>query len=1043
MGGIKSKLTKQLSNKTIPLSDYRLTSPFSQRGTKNTTNKGFLSLKGAQDLLWDQRRQMKSGRISIGGFDRLVRITKYTSLACLTLAILSTLVLNIISSYSYSKVNSNAEPVSNANTSDTSTLSNVGPTSISISISSYPSATGDTNDGNLSLSIPRGGGLVAGRHTVGINPGSEISTYSVKLTTGDENGNTDLVNQDGSTSSNNYSIKSLPYNNLNTPSMVIPLQNNTWGVAIPSLNTDNYPVVIYDDESAYENLINNPLTGTSTEIDSNAGKYRFTGLPSVTSSGVNTIYSYNLPSLPGSTSPLPKHDISVYYGVRVDHPESTPAGNYTAQVVYSVTAKLQEPVLTNIEPSTYELGSNESNTITITGKYLSTASKVYLTNTDTSAGNSGTQYDCTNLQLLSNDASGNTTLTCNIPTDTTNPAIEDPGTYSLTIETEGGTTTKEDAITYTKPSICRNNDPDSDCQVDIDDNMIPIAYDGYDGNGGGNWRIVTKEEIENNKGSWYDYGSKQWANAITLRDDYEGGCYFFRKDLLPERAVLWTSGDYCYDNETIQHYTPLELAKMIRDEPDTFMSLDNANSTLLNMDVSDGTSATEVILGYWVYIPRYAYEVQRRDAIDRVVDPQNFDIVFQTADEKNTPAPTCNSVDSVWVNGAPTADAGSDSANILSKDYRTGCWPNNRTYIANSSNTTWATHPAFTWQYTTETNGFDKTYELNGIWVGKFETTGKRTAPTVKPNQHANISERVGRFYSMARSIGYPDSNNIGGGSSDLDDPTDDLVQNSHHLSTATSHLFKNSEWGATVYLAHSKYGAGINKNYLRKSNVSKNGAYLARGSRDADGDSSAYSPTGCGPSNAGSAGSYIVNTILDEDTIESDLACGSAAKSYNGSDGVHASTTNNVYGIYDMAGGVDEDLAGNVTASDIQSTSWSAAYMKEQAKSPYVDLYKTSNGFGAKPSWSSGSSESNYNYDVCTFETCGGTATYETTIVQSNRGYDSWGDITSLFASSGGWFQRGEHSLESYASLFDSHYVTGNGYASDEGSRAALLVMP
>ena len=207
-----------------------------------------------------------------------------------------------------------------------------------------------------------------------------------------------------------------------------------------------------------------------------------------------------------------------------------------------------------------------------------------------------------------------------------------------------------------------------------------MVYEGYDGNGGGSWRIVTKEEIENNKGSWYDYGNKQWANAITLRDGYEGGCYFFRKDLLPERVVLWTSGDACYDNSTIQHYTPLELAKMIRDESSTFYSLlDNANASLFNVDVSDGTSATEVILGYWVYIPRYAYEVQRRDAIDRVVDPQNFDIVFQTADEKNTPAPSssCNSADKIWVsqpsgdNSTNNSNAGPNSSNVLAKDYRT------------------------------------------------------------------------------------------------------------------------------------------------------------------------------------------------------------------------------------------------------------------------------------------------------------------------------------------------------------------------------------
>ena len=563
--------------------------------------------------------------------------------------------------------------------------------------------------------------------------------------------------------------------------------------------------------------------------------------------------------------------------------------------------------------------------------------------------------------------------------------------------------------------------------------MIPVTYVGYNGNGGGNWRIVTKEEIENDKGSWYDYGNKQWANAITLRDDYEGGCYFFREDLLPERVVLWTSGDYCYDNETIQHYTPLELAKMIRDEPDTFRGLDNANSSLFDTDVSDGTSATEVILGYWVYIPRYAYEVQRRDAIDRVVDPQNFDIVFQTADEKNTPAPTCNSVDSVWVNGTPTSSATSSNSNILSKDYRTGCGIS-RTYVANSNNTTWATHPAFTWGST----------ELNGIWVGKYETTGTRTAPTVKPNQHANISEYIGEFYSAARSIGYPDPNNVGGGAR-TDDATSGLTQNSHHLSKATSHMLKNSEWGAITYLAHSKYGAGINTSYTRDTNVNKNGAYPSS-SADADGTSSRFGITGCGPASAGSTGSYTDGTPLSADVIESPTACSQdITRAYNGSLGVLSSTTNTIYGVYGLSGGASEYVMGNKTTSVSQTTS-SATYFETPAKSPYVDLYvATPNGlFGTKPSWSSGSSESYYNYDVCTFETCGGTATYETTTVQSVSSYNqSWGGTGSRFVSSSNpWFYRGSNSNNSSASPFYTDNYNGYG-STNYGSRAALLALP
>ena len=119
MGGIKNKLSK-LSNKVKTLFNKATNLPpllgeadenrrFSSGGVNKQSKLVGLTnesnpqsscgrqlplRKGAQDLLWDQRRQMKSDRISIGGFDRLVRITKYTSLACLTLAILSTLVLN-------------------------------------------------------------------------------------------------------------------------------------------------------------------------------------------------------------------------------------------------------------------------------------------------------------------------------------------------------------------------------------------------------------------------------------------------------------------------------------------------------------------------------------------------------------------------------------------------------------------------------------------------------------------------------------------------------------------------------------------------------------------------------------------------------------------------------------------------------------------------------------------------------------------------------------------------------------------------------------
>ena len=62
------------------------------------------------------------------------------------------------------------------------------------------------------------------------------------------------------------------------------------------------------------------------------------------------------------------------------------------------------------------------------------------------------------------------------------------------------------------------------------------------------------------------------------------------------------------------------------------------------------------------------------------------------------------------------------------------------------------------------------------------------------------------------------------------------------------------------TYLAHSKYGAGINTSYTRDTNVNKNGAYPSS-SADADGTSSHYGITGCGPVSAGSTSNYTDGT--------------------------------------------------------------------------------------------------------------------------------------------------------------------------------------
>ena len=268
------------------------------------------------------------------------------------------------------------------------------------------------------------------------------------------------------------------------------------------------------------------------------------------------------------------------------------------------------------------------------------------------------------------------------------------------------------------PTICKSGDPKNDCQVDIDPNMIPVKYTGSTTNA--QWTSLANPEDSSNQGSWYNYNQKQWANAVTVKD--------------PSK----------YKGQT----------KVV--------------------DQSD-------ILGYWVYIPRYAYEVMRRDGTDKPVPAQDFLISFE---KKTTPKR----------HPAVCPEKG--------KDYRTECGLN-RDYIKGqpSNAGTWATHPAFTFG----------TKELNGIWFAKFETTGTISQPTVLPNEcrmgrYDYSSLSIGGFYSLAKVMGVNDPNNVGGNTSGVN-----ASQNNHHLAKLSSRMVNNNDWGAATYLSASKYGAGYN----------------------------------------------------------------------------------------------------------------------------------------------------------------------------------------------------------------------------------------
>ena len=489
-----------------------------------------------------------------------------------------------------------------------------------------------------------------------------------------------------------------------------------------------------------------------------------------------------------------------------------------------------------------------------------------------------------------------------------NPATLPTGTYQTTITYTVTAKPAPKPVDWPRrtakidPSeVCRSGDNSSSCLVNLDRNMIPVKYTGTTTNA--QWTSLAKPEDKGAKGNWYDYGKKQWANAITVKKDalvkYQG------KDKVVDKAD---------------------------------------------------------ILGFWVYVPRYAYEVMRRDGTDKPVKEQNFDIKFE-----NIKTPKKRPLACKTGNG---------------KDYRTECGVSRELPLTGGEVSTWSTHPAFS---------FGKK-ELNGIWFGKFETTGTAKQPTVLPNEahisgyyvdynddsdYGNESGHLGALYSMAKSFGVDDPQNVGG--NNVISP-----QNSHHLARLSSHMVNNNDWGAATYLSASKYGAGyngvqINANGTEHNNIS-------------------FGTTGCGPYANGDTGSYSANTTesyityknISTGSLGTQQACSSdGTRAYNGTLGQLASTTNNPTGIYDMAGGGWEFAAASYT-SDLNNSSTDDEYFSKSAHPPYVN---------------------NYNFtepNDCTFDTCGGQALYETNNGHSDSGTQWNGNYSYFVCSSFDWFRRG-----------------------------------
>ena len=202
-------------------------------------------------------------------------------------------------------------------------------------------------------------------------------------------------------------------------------------------------------------------------------------------------------------------------------------------------------------------------------------------------------------------------------------------------------------------------------------------------------------------------------------------------------------------------------------------------------------------------------------------------------------------------------------------------------------------HPAFNFGGT----------QLSGIWVGKFETSAEVGSTCYNTASSANCDNKTQEPYILPNvpSLRYQTVSN----------QFETAKKFSSYISNSgDSHMMKNSEWGAVAYLSQSKYGKYGNSDYE---------------------DSNKEVYESISDYTGGSSGNpQSTNAVYRYDVENS---------------GTGASTTGNIYGIYDMNGNNEYAMGFYLDDSSAMyygsSSGFDKQFFEEANNLKYFDMYK------------------------------------------------------------------------------------------------------
>ena len=252
------------------------------------------------------------------------------------------------------------------------------------------------------------------------------------------------------------------------------------------------------------------------------------------------------------------------------------------------------------------------------------------------------------------------------------------------------------------------------------------------------------------------------------------------------------------------------------------------------------------------------------------------------------------------------------------------------------------------------------TKQLSGFWYAKFELSHSTLASSSNSNNLGCTNEACSNANGIiikpsVKSLRYNSVSNFFFASRSMEQTGNSFGFVSTEVDT---HMSKNNEWGAVAYLTQSIYGRCINSTSCTEVGINNNSTYI----------------TGIG-AEAGS--SYT----------------GATTNSYDTAFGMRASTTGNIYGIYDMSGGAWDYVMGSYSKTIGSSGFTSSTFPNDK----YFNNYTTSSYQGHA-------------------------------LTETNGWYN---DNFGIVVSSSPWFSRGsQYSNSTSAGVFSSYPQNGTAYS-------------